>query len=329
MIESIWQKIYVPPHSSKWQGRADTPENSAIFQIVKKHDLRAHNFPQTSKRTYGLIGFCCDEGVRRNLGRIGAFEGPNALRQSLAKLPVHNGNFDLYDFGDVICENGDLEFSQCALGDIVEILILQGITPIVIGGGHEVAFGHYQGIVKSFPQKKLGIINFDAHLDMRPMLTNNQGSSGTPFLQMAWHSTQSGRNFDYNCIGVQKTGNLPQLFTTARKYNVNTIHAEELHQTESKNFFPFIDRIIEENDHLYMTICLDVFSSAYAPGVSAIQPLGLSPWQVIPLVRKLMNSGKVVSYDIAELNPRYDTDDRTAKLAANLIYDILNYEKKD
>jgi len=46
----------------------------------------------------------------------------------------------------------------------------------------------------------------------------------------------------------------------------------------------------------------------YAPGVSAPQPLGVLPWQILPLVRQLAASGKVVSYDIAELSPKYDID---------------------
>ena len=94
-------------------------------------------------------------------------------------------NFICFDAGNIVCADGDLETSQLALGEVVTILLENGIKPIVIGGGHELAWGHYQGIADAFPQKNLGIINFDAHFDMRPLLAYDQGSSGTPFLQIA------------------------------------------------------------------------------------------------------------------------------------------------
>lgn len=323
------QQNYIPPDSSSWQGRSDTPQDSAIFQIIKLCNLAEDNSNSLKhlKNAFGLIGFCCDEGVRRNLGRVGASDGPHAIRQAFARLPIHDLSFEIYDFGDVVCKDGNLEAAQSALSAVIEILISQGITPIVMGGGHEVAFGHYRGIRKAISKSTLGIVNFDAHLDMRPLLENYQGSSGTPFLQIAQECEKNNLNFNYSCVGVQKTGNLPQLFNTAKKYNAEIIFAEELHQKEMGHFFSFVEKVIEKNQHIYMTICLDVFSVAYAPGVSAIQPLGLSPWHIIPLIRKLAESGKIVSYDIAELNPAYDPDERTAKLAASLIYEIITHAK--
>ena len=74
-----------------------------------------------------------------------------------------------------------------------------------------------------------------------------------------------------------------------------------------------------------MSLSLDVFSPAFAPGVSSIQPLGLYPWHIIPLIRQAAASGKMLSYDIAEHVPRYDIDHRTAKLAAALIYEIIHH----
>jgi formiminoglutamase len=89
--------------------------------------------------------------------------------------------------------------------------------------------------------------------------------------------------------------------------------------------FDFVDRVIDENEMVMMSISLDVLSPAFAPGVSSIQPLGLTPWQIIPLIRQAAASGKVISYDIAEHVPRYDIDHRTAKLAASLVYEIVHH----
>ena len=323
-----WHTRYIPPDPNQWQGRADNPPNASFFQIMQMLNL-LDGLPATvTQPSFALLGFRCDEGIRRNNGRVGAAEGPTAIRQMFAKLPVQKQTFYCFDAGNITCVDGDLESSQQALGDAVALLLKHKINPIVLGGGHEVAWGHYQGIAKAFPDKHLGIINFDAHFDMRPLLPNLKGTSGTPFLQIAQAHNNTRDRFDYNCIGIQHAGNTRQLFDVAKSYNTKVILADELHQGQSEKCVDFIDRIIDQNEIIYLSLCLDVFASAFAPGVSAAQPLGLLPWHVIPLIRQTAASGKVICYDIAELSPRYDIDQRTAKLAANLIYEFIHHHNE-
>lgn len=326
---TTWNTHYLPPDPTLWQGRADMPGASSFFQIVQTRNLLEGKSLESDQMAFALIGFKCDEGIRRNSGRVGAEDGPRAMRQALAKLPVQKSNFTLFDVGNIVCADGDLESAQTALGEVVAILLENKIKPIVLGGGHELAWGHYQGINTVYPKEDLGIVNFDAHFDMRPLLKNDLGSSGTPFLQIAKAHQAAKRKFDYNCVGIQHAGNIRQLFETAKNYNTKIILADELHQGQLQKCVDFIDRVIDENDLIYTSLCLDMFAAPFAPGVSAVQPLGLFPWHVIPLVRQLAVSGKVVSYDIAELSPRYDIDQRTAKLAANLIYEIIHHHHNE
>lgn len=321
-----WASHYLAPDRSNWQGRADIPPDSCFFQLIQLIDLQQH-IPAPPTLSFGLIGFRCDEGIRRNLGRIGAEEGPLAIRLALAKFPIQRQDFICYDAGDITCTDGNLESAQFSLGEAVALLLQHGIIPIVLGGGHELAWGHYQGIAKKFAKENLGIINFDAHFDMRPLLADNKGSSGTPFLQIANAHTLTQKRLDYNCVGIQHAGNIPQLFATANNCNTHIIFADEIYQADKNKYANFINRIIDQNQIIYLSLCLDVFATPYAPGVSAPQSLGLIPWQIIPLVRQLAASGKVVSYDIAELSPKYDTDQRTAKLAANFIYEITHHHE--
>jgi formiminoglutamase len=323
-----WNSRYLPPDPTQWQGRADTPPASSFFQIVRMLNLLEHKTVEILQPTFALIGFRCDEGIRRNHGRIGAAEGPAAIRQALAKLPVQKHTFACYDAGSITCPDGDLEESQEALAEVVALLLEKGMKPILLGGGHELAWGHYQGIVRAYPSHHLGIINFDAHFDMRPLLPDKKGSSGTPFLQIAESHRHDKERFDYNCIGIQHAGNIRQLFETAKAYNTKVILADELHRGQMEKCVDFVDRVIDENEMVYVSLCLDVFAAAFAPGVSAVQPLGLMPWHIIPFVRQLAASGKVISYDIVELSPRYDIDQRTAKLAANLIYEIMHHHNE-
>lgn len=322
-----WDTRYVEPDMDHWQGRADSPDNACFFQIIKSFNLLKSTHLSTDKPAFGLLGFCCDEGIRRNLGRTGAAEGPSAIRQVLAKFPIQRQSLICYDVGDIHCQDGDLESAQHALGEVVTILLQNNITPIVLGGGHETAWGNYQGIARQFADKHLGIVNFDAHLDMRPLLADNKGSSGSPFLQIALAHEHTHRRFDYHCIGLQATGNTYQLIETAKKYHTQLLWADELSQNDKSKCNQFINRVISQNQIIYLSLCLDVFAAAYAPGVSAPQSLGINPWQIIPLVRQLAGSGKVVSYDIVELSPHYDIDQRTAKLAANFIYEIIHHHK--
>lgn len=320
-----WKDHYLPPDTSLWQGRTDAPEKSCFFQVIQLLDLTKDLTLTNTLSPFAIIGFRCDEGVRRNKGRTGAAEGPQVIRAALAKLPVQKQTFQCYDAGDIVCRDGDLEAAQAALGEVIALLLKQGIKPIALGGGHEIAWGHYQGLAKAYPHKNIGIINFDAHFDMRPLLADDKGSSGTPFLQIAEAHRTNHRRFDYNCVGIQHAGNTRQLFETAKHYNTHILLADELHESQQMRSVDFIDRVIDQNDIIYATLCLDVFAAEAAPGVSAPQPLGVLPWHVIPLLRQLAASGKVISFDIAEMSPPYDIDYRTAKLAATMIYEFIHH----
>jgi len=315
---------YQPPARNLWQGRHDSPPGACFFQVIKFLDLTKHLLTAEAAPAFALLGFSCDEGIRRNLGRTGAAEGPNALRPVLAKLPLHRAGAAIYDAGNIHCSDHDLEQAQSALAEAVNLLLENGYTPIVIGGGHEMAWGHYQGIAKKYPHQHLGIINFDTHFDMRPTLQENKGSSGTPFLQIAEAQAAAKRRFDYNCIGIQPYGNTKQLYQTAERHHAKILSADEV-SADPDSGGTFITRVVHDNEIIYLSLCLDVFSAAYAPGVSAPQAFGLTPWNIIPLLRSACASGKVISYDIAELSPKYDIDGRTVKLAANFIYEIIHH----
>src|SRR5262249_27211962 len=128
-----------------------------------------------------LVGFACDEGVRRNGGRVGAKDGPRAIRKALANMAWHQEH-PVYDSGDVLCVGEDLEGAQERLAEAVAALIRAGHRPLVLGGGHETAWGTFCGIMASQPDQTLAIVNIDAHFDLR---SADRPNSGTPFRQIA------------------------------------------------------------------------------------------------------------------------------------------------
>ena len=73
---------------------------------------------------------------------------------------------------------------------------------------------------------------------------------------------------------------------------------------------------------VYLTVCLDVLPGSIAPGVSAPAALGVDPMLVDRLVEVIVASGQIAIADVAELNPRFDQDDRTARIAARFVAHI-------
>lgn len=330
MQDAVWVDCYRAPSERVWTGRIDADTPQRFHEMILCHDLSSAplSLEKDPKVTYfALVGFACDEGVRRNLGREGASLGPEAFRRALAPLPLHRScRAAVYDVGDIVCEDGDLERSQRALATTVSFLLQQGFFPLIIGGGHEVAWAHYQGLRTAFPSSQISVVNFDAHFDLRPLLTHEEkgfiGSSGTSFTQIASDCKERNLPFDYSCFGIQKTGNTDLLFEAAHQLDVSYLTAEEIYGYSEKAK-AFAQGIARRAEKIYCSVCLDVFSSSVAPGVSAPQPLGLLPWHVLACMSELARSGKVIALDVAELNPKYDVDGRTAKLTAHLVSSFI------
>lgn len=297
-----------------WTGRIDgeTEEHLRWHQVILLGDTTAD---------IGIIGFVCDEGVRRNKGRVGAKKAPAFLRKACANFPKIS-DCKIADYGDIVCENTNLEAAQNELSELITTLQLNGTETIVLGGGHEVMFAHYSGLRKAFPNKKIGIINFDAHFDNRTIDLSIGATSGTGF----WQIAQQDKNYSYLAIGIQPNSNTKALFDEADKTKTQYILADEIFPENQNAIFDKIDKFSNDIDILYLTLCLDVFAAPYAPGVSATSYNGLIPdYFFKKIFKKVLDSNKLFAFDIAELNPDLDIDNRTAKLAASFVFEVLKY----
>lgn len=305
--------------ASLWKGRLNNGGVVCDYwhsKILLQNGLIIPN----KEPSVGVLGYAVDEGVRRNQGRQGAVLGPDAIRTRLAKLPLHKQEKPLLDFGNIQCENGDLESSQRYLRNATNELKKQQVFPIVLGGGHDITYGSYMGVrdfIQSNEGGKIGILNFDAHFDLRSMIT--QPTSGTVFNQIYYDLRREGEEFEYFVLGIQEQGNDSSLFETAKELNCGFINNFECELSNMSSVESRLSQFLSKIDYLYITIDLDGFSSAFAPGVSAPSPLGFEPrfvWDVLDFVFK---NTEVVGCDIAELNPTYDIDNHTASLAARLV----------
>lgn len=328
---------------NRWTGRAEPFETERArywYQLAQPY----------SNQHIGLVGFACDQGVRRNQGRVGARTAPPLIRQAFAALPVIKElqhRFDgqlpnlLGDAGDINCHDNDgfaasiLEQAQVTYADKISHIIKQGGLAIGLGGGHAIAYGSFLGLWQALQQTdaandisstdtsstpRIGIINFDAHLDIRQ---SDVATSGTPFRQIAEHLAKNGQPFNYCCIGVSRFSNTAALFDRAEQLGVHIISDEDCTNKKWKKIAAQIASFIDNVDVLYMTIDMDCLPSSVVPGVSAPAAYGIELSFVERVVKLIMSSGKVKVADIAEINPTFDVDNRSCKVAARLLATIL------
>lgn len=314
--------MYKHADMSLWAGRDDDDGKERWHQYITP--LR-----KSSPAGIALLGVASDEGVKRNHGRPGAAAGPDAIRTCLANL-AYQQNIPLYDVGNLYCEQGNLEALQHEQASRILQLLEQGHFPLIIGGGHEIAYGSFAGLEQYLllNQKNdpIGIINFDAHFDLRH---TDQATSGTPFLQMADHCRQRKIPFHYLCLGISDIANTATLFTTAEQLNVQYLCDEELNSWQLERIENQLKEFIQPCQAIYLSIDLDVFPAATAPGVSAPAtrgvPQDILEWLLATI--KKISGERLKLADIAEYNPKYDIDNRTAHVAARLCHLLTRKEK--
>ena len=263
-----------------------------------------------------ILGFPSDEGVRRNGGRVGAAHAPAAIRDALGRMTPDGrapGPFvrlleHTADLGDVDV-TGDLEADQTRLAARVGELLWRGVVPIVLGGGHETAYGHFLGHVAQ--NQPVHALNWDAHPDVRP-LVDGRAHSGSPFRQMLDHP--SGL-----CRGTTVAGLLPWRVAAdhaeAVRQSGNLVWAEDLTADRAQALVDDLD------GPTLASFDLDALDAA--PGVSApgVGGLGVDVW--LRAAQACGRSPHVRSVDVVELNPKRDTDGRSAVLAALTVWHVL------
>jgi formiminoglutamase len=296
------------PDLATWTGRTDGtgPEHLRWHQAVRPYR------PDTTGSACVFVGFASDEGVRRNKGRPGAADGPAALRTALSPMALP-APLAAFDAGTVAVADNRLEDGQRELGRVVGALLDAGHFPVVLGGGHEVAYGSYLGLSRSSRRGRIGVLNLDAHFDLR---ADALPSSGTPFRQML----EDTPTLRYDVVGVSQPSNTTVLFDTAERLGVRYLLDDECDRAAVTDF---VEAFLGDVDLVYLTIDLDVLPAAVAPGVSAPAAYGVPLETVQAICDRVAASGKLAVCDIAELNPRLDIDGRTARTAARLLHRIV------
>lgn len=282
-------------------------------------DLLGRKLKDADEAHVVLVGFPSDEGVRINGGRPGAAQAPAAIRTALHKLTPDARCFDAFvdllthtaDLGDIPV-TGDVEQDQEGLGQTIAPHLQRGAVPIILGGGHETAYGHFLGHVEA--EAPVTILNWDAHADVRPR-KDGRPHSGSSFRLALEHSSGCCRGYTVAGLQPQSTAQTHLQYIEERSGTAHwrsDVDSELIHQTYETLDAPCL-----------VTFDLDAVDQSLTPGVSAPAVGGFTTAEWLEAAEGAGRCPQVRSIDVSECNPRFDVDGRTARLAALTVWHVL------
>ena len=262
-----------------------------------------------------IVGCPQDEGVRRNGGRPGAAEAPDAIRSQFYKLSTLGIRRRVFDLGDTII-GPSLEETHDTHRAVVSRLLRDGKRVIVLGGGNDISFPDGLAMAEVFgPEWWIGV-NIDSHLDVR---IAEQRNSGTHYRQLLDGGHLLPQYF-YE-VAYQMQFASPVYYNYVRDLGVHRISLELLRSREEADIElkegirqSFIGH--SESLSTFFGFDMDALRSADAPGTSAPSPLGLRAGEFITLVKYAASLANTKIVEFTEVNPKYDVDDRTSMLVA-------------
>lgn len=255
-----------------------------------------------------LIGLPTD---RHSSFLRGAAAGPAAIRAALisdhANAAAENGlelgtDILLEDIGDLALDDSGNEVAS--IGEAIRAAVADGAVPISLGGDHMVTYPIVAALAEA--HGPLNILHFDAHPDLYDDFEGDPLSHASPFARImdgghARRLVQFGiRTLNRHCRDQ------------AQRFGIEIV--------EMRDFAP--DRVPIPDAPLYISIDLDGFDPAYAPGVAHHESGGPSVREFLSVLQRVR--GGIVGADVVELNPARDLNGVTATLAAKLVKELAS-----
>ena len=260
--------------------------------------------------------------------RPGTRFGPDAIRNAYG-MQLYSDAFDItlfdhikgVDYGDVPVQGGYPEISGENIKNTVCELSAANIIPIIVGGDHSIAFPELLGYKEAIG--KVAILHFDSHSDTgyHTMPADAPKDHGTPFKDaiesdciLTEHSVQLGMR------GL--TSELAKDYAFAKKSGITVIPANELHENGIKKTAARIRKILGDAP-VFVTFDIDFLDPVYAPGTGTPEGGGFSSWEAIELLRYCLIGKNFIGFDLVEVNPQYDSGNKTAQVGKRIIFEYL------
>ena len=306
--------------AAAWSARPGDPNDVFFAQVVT-----TQRGPPTEDEParVGLFGVPFDGAV---LGRPGAREGPDAIRAQMAKLKpwtLGRGAMDVgvRDWGNVLCPM-DVGGAHQATESAARAVIQAGQLPVALGGDHSLTFPLVKAHQGQHARRKLGVINLDAHLDVRDF--TGTPNSGTSFGRLLALGLVPGQNLVE--VGVRDFANAHAYVQKVRKAGGTILGASEW----SREGLSVIEHAIEVAsdgvDGVYLSVDMDVLDQSEAPGVSAPTPGGVRSQELYDAIRFIAERLPVplVGADFMEVAPPLDRDHMTSRATAYAVLHLLS-----
>lgn len=299
----------------EWTPTSSDPNDEQFGDVVATASLSA-----AGEYDAVIVGEPYDGAV---IGRRGAADGPAAIRSALAGAKTHHfAEMDnegrapslptLADLGDVDLPDEDTPNAQEITETVAEAVYDAGTLPVFLGGDNSLTVGNARpllgaadetgdgapGDATSTADDRVGVVNFDAHLDVRE--PQDGPTSGTPYRQLI-----EGGLDAYTVVGTRH-------FETSSAYAdyVDEAGGDVITADEVVSGLPAVAARIEEAtadvDRLFVSVDLDVLDAAAAPGVSAPTPGGLQTRELFDLVRRMGADERVAGFELVETAPSLD-----------------------
>lgn len=306
--------MYFLPNDSKIYFTKNDPQDPRVGEIIKFCEIK-----NIADHSIAICSYPDDEGIRLNGGRPGAALAPQTILKYFFKMTLPaRGPFpsQISDLGSLEIQNKTLAEKHDLARQLTSQLHQKSCFVLSLGGGHDYGFADAASFVQTYINNKPLVINFDAHLDVRP--TQNGCHSGTPFRRLI---EEFKNHFEFWEIGLQTQCNSKYHLDWAQKNGAQVLFLDDLKNTSA-------DLIWTQPEPLrpcWISLDLDVFSSKEAPGCSASYGQGLNIESFLPWLQFLTQNFAVKGIGFYEVSPSLDTDDRTSKLAALILHHALRF----
>lgn len=283
---------------------------------VRLGEVAVRREDQFAKCQVVVVGCPQDEGVARNKGRVGAKLAPSEIRRALYRLPAPGtlNSIRVFDLGDLVLK-GTLEKTHEAYADVVGALLKNGKTVISLGGGNDIAYPDVKALAKQFG--RIAAFNIDAHLDVR---ADKECNSGTPYRQLLEEKHVAPELFHE--IGIQPHANSSKYldYVSQKRIGVRTLAEVQERGVDEVLRGPLSATQVKA---VFWGFDLDSVRASDAPGVSAPSPIGLTAEQICRIGSIAGRDARTRLIEISEVNPAFDLDGRTSRLAALILMHAL------
>ncbi len=259
------------------------------------------------KNTCLFLKSSSDIGVMRNGGRNGARFAPQSFISTFKKFAQNQTMNELafFDIEVSSVEEEEFNFHEAQLNESLRIEAAMkdhpGSKVIHIGGGHD----HVYPLLKasSAKYKNVVVINIDAHADTR---TDEHFHSGTPFRQFA---NEFQGQFHLFQIGLHPFANSFSTLTGLEKGKMEVLWMKDVNEANISSLFKKIAAVVNDETLVVFSIDADALSGNEVPGVSAVNPAGLTRAQLLSIWAhySALKKNHLPVMGIYELNPVYDS----------------------